>query len=72
MYPRVISFDALNLCTHRITFVVEKLNCLVVNQSILFGRSENIFFVLKYRGQRVLRVPPLFCQTPISTPFIGC
>jgi len=53
MYPIVTSFDALKqsteICAHRITFSSRKfiiLNKLsYFNQSILFGRSENIFFV---------------------------
>ena len=59
-YPRVTSFDVIkqstDICAHQITFSSRKfifIHCLVFNQSILFGRSENIFFCLKYRCQRV-------------------
>ena len=59
-YSRVTSFDVIKQSTdifaHQITFSSRKfifIHCLVFNQSILFVRSENIFFCLKYRCQRV-------------------
>ena len=60
-YPRVTSFDVIKQSTdifaHQITFSSRKfifIHCLVFNQSILFGRSENIFFCLKYRWENLV------------------